>query len=183
MNLSPFKQDIDELLHEFVQSEPTTLNDLKRVWFSRKFSYIYIYEATPTNLAFFMQSLYTHTIGHMVNADSLLGRQGGLYCLYCIYETQPFKPPFKIYLSLGEPRKLKCLVADAKEKGVRVVPTLVKRMLEKKYVSVWVCRLKPRLGYLLRRVEQYLHMDLSMESDLNVLKKMSAEYAVVKKSH
>ncbi|XWS70732.1 hypothetical protein CRYUN_Cryun03dG0073500 [Craigia yunnanensis] len=103
MDLSPFKQDIDELIHEFVQSESTTLNDIKRIWLSRKFSYIY--EASPsTNLTFFMQSLYAHTIGHMVNADSLSCTLGGLYCLYCLYclyETQPFKPPFRIYFSLG----------------------------------------------------------------------------------
>ncbi|XVE98375.1 hypothetical protein REPUB_Repub03eG0101400 [Reevesia pubescens] len=130
MDLSPFKQDIDELIHEFVQNESTTLNDMKRVWLLRKFSYIY--EASPsTNLAFFMQSLFAHTIGHMENVDSLSCRIGGLYCLYCLYETQPFNPPFKIYLSLGELKKLKSLVAEAKKKGIRVVPTLVKRMLEK----------------------------------------------------
>ncbi|KAE8675874.1 Raffinose synthase family protein isoform 1 [Hibiscus syriacus] len=60
MDLSPFKQDIDELIHEFVQSESSTLNDTKRIWLSMKFSYIY--EASPTNLAFFTQSLYAHII-------------------------------------------------------------------------------------------------------------------------
>ena len=44
------------------QNESTTLADMKRVWLSKKFSYIY--EASPsTNLAFFMQSLYAHCIG------------------------------------------------------------------------------------------------------------------------
>ncbi|XP_039031614.1 uncharacterized protein LOC120166431 [Hibiscus syriacus] len=126
MDLSPFKQDIDELIHEFVQSESSTLNDTKRIWLSMKFSYIY--EASPTNLAFFTQSLYAHIIGHIINVDSLTCRLGGLYCLY---ETQPFKPPFKIYLPLGETKKLTSLVSEAKEMGIRVVPTLVKRMLEK----------------------------------------------------
>ena len=99
MDLSPFKQDIDELIDEFAQvpfilflfliifllcdtvnvcvyvcvivlifgsfcdsqDELTTLADMKRVWLSRKFTYIY--EACPsTNLSFFMQSLYAHTI-------------------------------------------------------------------------------------------------------------------------
>ena len=103
MDLSPFKQDIDELIDEFAQvyfyflklffmiqffffklkeeeeeeeeeekcsntfsfcesqGELTALADMKRVWLSRKFSYIY--EASPsTNLSFFIQSLYAHTI-------------------------------------------------------------------------------------------------------------------------
>ncbi|XVF83190.1 hypothetical protein PTKIN_Ptkin16aG0114200 [Pterospermum kingtungense] len=202
MDLSPFKQDIDELIHEFVQSESTTLNDMKRIWLSRKFSYIY--EATPsTNLAFFMQSIYAHTIGHMVNADSLSCRLGGLYCLYCLYETQPFKPPFKIYLSLGELNKLKSLVAEAKEMGIRVVPTLVKRMLEKNvflfgFVDLNEGSVSETINSLTKlqdariqvayeklfsdtAIEQYLHMDMGMEVDLNMLKKMSTEYAMAKK--
>lgn len=95
----------------------------------------------------------------MISTAELSRRLGGLYCLYCLYETQPFKPPFRIYLSLGrfalqnlfqlflsyllfiwlifkfyitgELKKLKALVVEAKEKDIRVVPTLVKRMLDK----------------------------------------------------
>jgi hypothetical protein len=44
------------------QDESKTLADMKRVWISKKFSYIY--EACPsTNLAFFMQSVYAHCVG------------------------------------------------------------------------------------------------------------------------
>lgn len=39
--------------------------------------------------------------GYMLSTASLSHRLGGLYCLYCLYETQPFKPPYKIYLSIG----------------------------------------------------------------------------------
>lgn len=39
--------------------------------------------------------------GYMISTASLSHRLGGLYCLYCLYEVQPFKPPFKIYLSIG----------------------------------------------------------------------------------
>lgn len=119
--------------------------------------------------------------GYMIGTASLSHRLGGLYCLYCLYETQPFKPPFKIYLSLGagvfylsilnsisssfllylwfmykhgssycfvicfhfaaqftyipaltgELKKLKNLVVVSKEKGLKVVPALVRRMLKK----------------------------------------------------
>jgi snRNA-activating protein complex subunit 1 len=44
------------------------LADMKRVWLSKKFSYIY--EASPSsNLAFFMQSLYSHSIGSALFYD------------------------------------------------------------------------------------------------------------------
>ncbi|OUZ99853.1 Small nuclear RNA activating complex (SNAPc) [Macleaya cordata] len=201
MDLTPFKLDIDELIHEFSESKSTTLADMKRIWLSRKFSFIY--EARPTtNVTFFMQSLYAHSIGHMLSKDSLSQRLGGLYCLYCLYETQPFKPPFRIYLSLGELQRLKHLVVDAKEEKIMVVPALVKRMLDKNVflfgfvdinegsVSERVkeinnlqnARMQVAYNKLLTntRIEQFLHMDLGMELDQKVLKKMSTEYAAAK---
>lgn len=130
MNMDCFKKDIGELIAQFTQDESKTLADMKRVWISKKFSYIY--EASPSkNLAFFMQSLYAHCIGYMVSNGSLSYKLGGLYCLYCLYETQPFKPPFKVYISLGELKNLSILVIDAKANGIGVVPTSVKRMLER----------------------------------------------------
>ncbi|KAL5732900.1 hypothetical protein ACOSP7_032241 [Xanthoceras sorbifolium] len=202
MNLTPFKQDIDELIEEFVEGELTTLDDMKRVWLSRKFSYIY--EASPSkNLAFFMQSLYAHAISHMISTTSLSRRLGGLYCLYCLYETQPSKPPFKIYISFGELKKLKDLVVKAKGNGIRVVPALVKRMLEKNIflfgsvdlnegsVNETVNQLtelqnaRVQLAYdklfASSRIEQFLHMDLGMEVDLDVVQRMSNQYAKAKK--
>uniref|UniRef100_A0A6M2EEV9 Small nuclear RNA activating complex polypeptide 1 n=1 Tax=Populus davidiana TaxID=266767 RepID=A0A6M2EEV9_9ROSI len=202
MDLSPFKLDIDELINEFVEGEFTTLADMKRVWLSRKFTYIF--EASPpTKLAFFMQSLYAHTIGHMISTSSLSQRLGGLYCLYCLYETQPFKPPFKIYFSLGELKKLKTLVINSKEHGIKVVPALVKRMLEKNtflfgFVDLHEGSVSETVNELTElqdarvqvaykklfddtRIEQFLHMDMGMEFDLEMLKKMSTEYAEAKK--
>ncbi|KAF2318089.1 hypothetical protein GH714_041440 [Hevea brasiliensis] len=202
MGLSPFKQDIDELINEFVEGESTTFADMKKVWLTRKFTYIF--DAIPsTNMAFFMQSLYAHTIGYMVSTGSLSKRLGGLYCLYCLYETQPFKPPFKIYLSLGELKKLKILVIDAKEQGIKVVPTLVNRMLEKNvflfgFVDLNAASVSQTVNQLTElqnarvqlaykklfantRIEQFLHMDLGMELDFNTLKKTSTEYAEAKK--
>ncbi|KAL4654153.1 hypothetical protein ACB092_01G357600 [Castanea dentata] len=202
MDLSPFKLDIDELIGEFAEGESTALADMKRVWLSRKFSYIY--EASPSsNLAFFMQSLYAHSIGYIVGNASLSRRLGGLYCLYCLYETQPFKPSFRIYLSLGELKKLTNLVVDAKEKGINVVSALVKRMVEKKmflFGSVEMnegsvtetvnqltelqnARIQVAYDKLFAntRIEHFLRMDLGTEVDLNVLQKMSKEYAESKK--
>ncbi|KAF8389132.1 hypothetical protein HHK36_025818 [Tetracentron sinense] len=225
MNLTPFKLDIDELINEFseviiffqfkhllkLQGNSKTLADMKRVWLSRKFSFIY--EASPsTNLAFFMQSLYAHSIGHMVSTASLSHRLGGLYCLYCLYETQPFKPPFKIYLSLGELKRLKNLVVDAKEEHIKVVPALIKRMLERNmllfgFVDINEGSLTERVQEITNlqnahmhiayekyiansynfimllantRIEHFLHMDLGMELDLKLLKKMSTEYEEAK---
>ncbi|KAF7833757.1 small nuclear RNA activating complex (SNAPc), subunit SNAP43 [Senna tora] len=215
MNLISFRKDIDELIDEFTQGGSTTFAEMKRVWLSKKFTYIY--EASPsTNLGFFMQSLYAHSIGtcltletlfcsyagYMVGNASLSHRLGGLYCLYCLHETQPFKPPFRVYLSLGELRKLRLLVADAKAENIRVVPTLVKRMLERKMflfgsvdlvegsVTDTVNQLQQLQNARIQvayeklfdstSIENYIHMDLGMEVDLNLLKKMSSEYAEAK---
>ncbi|XP_043714178.1 uncharacterized protein LOC122662574 [Telopea speciosissima] len=201
MDLTSFKLDIDELIHDFSESNSKTLHDMKKIWLSRKFSYIY--EAKPTaNLGFFMQSLYAHSIGHMVSEDSLSCRLGGLYCLYCLYETQLFKPPFKIYLSLGELKKLKSLVVDAKKESLKVVPALVKRMLAKNmflfgFVDINEASATDRVNEINKlqdarmqiayeklfantRIDHFLHMDLGMELDLKMLNKMSTEYARAK---
>ncbi|KAK3038054.1 hypothetical protein RJ639_032033 [Escallonia herrerae] len=130
MDMKPFKLDIDELIHDFAEGGSTALADMKRVWLSRMFSFIF--EASPsTNLACFMQSLYSHSIGYMASTASLSHRLGGFYCLYCLHETQPFKPPFKIYLSLGELKRLKNLVIDAKKRDIKVGMELDVDMLKK----------------------------------------------------
>ncbi|XP_057742028.1 uncharacterized protein LOC130960602 [Arachis stenosperma] len=201
MNIDFFKRDIDELIGEFTQNESTTLADMKRVWLSKKFSYIY--ESSPaSNLAFFMQSLYAQCIGYMCGTASLSQRLGGLYCLYCLYETQPFKPPFKVYLSLGEVKKLRTLVVDAKANDIKVVPPLVKRMLGRNMFlfgavdltedsvretvnelqQLQNARIKLAYEKLFHStpIDNYVHMDLGMEVDLGKLQKMSSEYAQAK---
>lgn len=201
MDFSPFKQDIDELIQEFEQGQLTTLSDMKRIWLDWKFSYIF--QALPsTNLALVMQTLYNHSISYMDINKSLSNRLGALYCLYCLYETQPFKPPFKIYLSLGELKGLKALVVAAKEWGIRVVSTVVKRMLEKNaflFGSVNISEYsgkerikgivdtqKACLKLLNEKLlgntdtESYLHMDMGMELDVEVLMKISKEYEAIK---
>ncbi|CAL9077655.1 uncharacterized protein LOC135671637 [Musa acuminata AAA Group] len=201
MDLRPFKLDIDELVDEFNEGNHTTLADMKKMWMAKKFSYIY--EAKPiSNEAIFMQSLYSYSISHMVSTGSLSTRLGGFYCLYCLYETQPYKPAFKIYLSLCELKRLKILVIDAKKIGIAIVPALVKKMLDKNmFLFGFVDRVD---GYESQRVdeimklenkriqiayekllgntliEDYLHMDLGMELELSTLKKMSKEYAEAK---
>lgn len=201
MDLKPFKLDIDELINEFAQAESTTLADMKRIWLSRKFSFIF--EARPsTNLACFMQSLYAHCIGYMVSTGSLSHRLGGLYCLYCLHETQPFKPPFRIYLSLGELKRLKNLVVDAKKNEITVVSALVKSMLERNlflFGSVDLnqgsvtervdeltvlqnarVRVANKKLFADTRIEEFIHMDMGMELDVDLLKKMSMDYAAAK---
>ncbi|KAL2921719.1 UDP-N-acetylmuramate--L-alanine ligase, partial [Bienertia sinuspersici] len=113
---------------------------------------------------------------------------------YCV----PFKPPFKIYVSLGELRRLKALVVNAKEKGIKTVSVLVKRMLEKNaflfgFVNINDYSENERINelvdmqnaYIMKmhekllvdtEIERYLHLDMGMELDLEVLMKMSKEY-------
>ncbi|CAO2841191.1 unnamed protein product [Amaranthus hypochondriacus] len=201
MDFSPFKLDIDELIKEFAEGELQSFSDMKRLWLERKFSYIF--EAQPsTSVIIFMQILYSHTISYMICTNSLSQRLGALYVLYCLFEAQPFKPPFKIYLSLGELRNLKALVVNTKQKGIKVVSVIVKRMLEKnaflfgfvnindyagnernkEVVNVQNARIKKMQEILLSNteIEQYLHMDMGTELDLEALMKMSKEYAGIK---
>ncbi|KAK1316555.1 hypothetical protein QJS10_CPA05g01573 [Acorus calamus] len=184
IGLTPLKLDLDELLEEFSGHGWTSLSHMKSLWRSRKFSFIY--EAKPSsNLALFMQSLFAHSIGYMVKTDALARRLGGLYCLYL---TQPFKPPFKIYLSLGELKRLKCLVVDAKQNGVEVVPVLIKQMLEKNMflfgcVEIADDVVSERVNEMTRLQNLQLQVAYQREwrLDLKGIKEMSTEYARSKK--
>ncbi|KAI3906149.1 hypothetical protein MKW92_031490 [Papaver armeniacum] len=119
MGVTPFKLDIDELMHEFSD----------KIWRSQKLSFIYEVRLR-NNEAFFMQSLYAHSIGHNISKDSFSQILGGFYSLYCLHETQPVKPPFRIYLSL-EFQSLNRFVVEAKKQEIFVVPALVKKILDK----------------------------------------------------
>ncbi|KAG6533788.1 uncharacterized protein LOC121981524 [Zingiber officinale] len=199
MDLASFKLDVDELLDKFTDGNYTTLADMKRLWMSKRFSYIF--EAKPSSKeGLFMQSLYSYSIRHMVSVGAFSRRLGGLYCLYCLYETQPYHPYFKIYLSLDELKSLKMLVVDAKTMGIGVVPALVKRMLDKdtflfgsvdnvggyqivdeaikvenKCVQIAYERLMENT-----EIDHYLQMDLGRELEFDTLKKMSEENAEAK---
>ncbi|CAH2064239.1 unnamed protein product [Thlaspi arvense] len=198
-NLSLFKLDIDELIDEFVEGDMTMFDDMKRVWGSRKFSYIY--EAIPnTNLAFFMQSLYAHAIGHMVSiGESFSRRLGGLYCLYCLHEIQPFKPKFRIYISLQELGKFRDLIVEAKDEGVEIATAVAKQMLDKNVfifggVEVNEASAIEKLNHstelhnaLVRcaintllsdtEIKHYINLDMGKEVELSSLQRRSREYA------
>ncbi|CAN4103527.1 unnamed protein product [Withania somnifera] len=201
MDLKPFKLDIDELINEFAKGGSPTFAEMKGLWAYKKFSYIF--EASPSkDQACFIQSLYAYCSGYMVSVNPLLSRLGGLYCLYCLYETQPFKPPFKIYISLGELKNLRNVVADAKAEDVKVVPALVKRMLDRNmflfgFVDVNESSAAERLDELTEiqnasiqiackklfantRIEHFTHMDMGSELEVDLLKQKSAEYARAK---
>ncbi|KAL6847042.1 hypothetical protein ACP4OV_022895 [Aristida adscensionis] len=203
MDLNPFKLDIDELLADYAKESYTTLSDFKRVWMEKKFSYIY--EGRPkTNSGVFMQSLFLHCIGHMTSSqNSLPQRLAGLYCLYCLYECQPYRPQFKIYLCIEECKQLKDFVITAKQNGVRIVPALVKRMLDKgmflfgfnnflgdngeKQVEELTAFQNKRVKFASDKlfantqIERYIHMDLGEEFELDSIKKLSKDYAEAKK--
>ncbi|XP_076908431.1 uncharacterized protein LOC143565315 [Bidens hawaiensis] len=181
MDISPFKLDIDDLINEFAEGNMTLLDDMKRLWLSKKFSCIF--EAKPTSkFGFFMQSLYARCIGYMTSTASISQRLGGLYCLYCLHETQPFKRPFKIYLCLREMKRLKELVIDAKKESISVVPVLVNSMVERNLFLYGAIDLKEdsvedrvneltymqnaRIEHANKRlfvdtqIERYIHMDM-----------------------
>ncbi|GKE05879.1 small nuclear RNA activating complex, subunit SNAP43 protein [Tanacetum coccineum] len=128
MNLQPFRLDIDDLINAFAEGKMTLLADMKTLWFDKKISCIF--EAKPTTKSgLFMQSLYAHCLGYMASAKSISHRLGGLYCLYCLHETQPFEPTFRIYLSPWQLKRLKELVADAKKENIELVYRFVNNMI------------------------------------------------------
>ncbi|KAM0857359.1 hypothetical protein ACQ4PT_048541 [Festuca glaucescens] len=203
MDLAPFKLDIDELLDDYAKENCTSFTDFKRVWMAKKFSYIY--EGRPkTNSGVFMQSLFLHCIGHMTCQRSLCQRLAGLYCLYCLYECQPYKPHFKIYLSLEECKQLKEFIMEAKQSGIGLVPALVKRMLDKGMFLFGFINLLGDRGakqldefnaFQTKRVKfvcdklfantqigRYMHTDLGEEFELDTIKKLSMDYAKAKES-
>jgi snRNA-activating protein complex subunit 1 len=201
MDLAPFKLDIDELLDDYAKEHCTSFTDFKRAWMAKKFSYIY--EGRPkTNSGVFMQSLFLHCIGHMASQSSLSQRLAGLFCLYCLYECQPYKPHFKIYLSLEESKQLKEFIAEAKQRGIGLVPALVKRMLDKGMFLFGFINLLGDHGakqvdelnaFQTKRVKfacdklfantqigRYTHTDLGEELELDTIKKLSMDYAKAK---
>uniref|UniRef100_A0ACD6A0V4 Uncharacterized protein n=1 Tax=Avena sativa TaxID=4498 RepID=A0ACD6A0V4_AVESA len=201
MDLAPFKLDIDELLDDYAKENCTSFANFKRVWMAKKFSYIY--EGRPkTNSGVFMQSLFLHCIGHMTSQSSLPQRLAGLYCLYCLYECQPYKPHFKIYLSLEESKKLKDFVIEAKQSGIGLVPALVKRMLDKGMFLFGFINLLGDHGakqvdelnefqnkrvkfacdklFANTQIGRYTHTDLGAEVELDTIKKLSMDYAKAK---
>lgn len=201
MDLNPFRLDIDELINDFAKGEMTSFTDMKTLWLSKKFSCVF--EAMPnTKLGFVMQSLYAHCLGYMTSTDSISHRLGGLYCLYCLHETQPFNPPFRIYLSPWQLKRLKELVIDAKKENVGVVSVLVNAMLDQNLFLFGAVDLKEgsaeervnelidvqnaRVQHANKRlfadteIERYIHMDMGKEVDLESLKKMAIDYAMAK---
>ncbi|KAJ1266158.1 hypothetical protein BS78_08G129600 [Paspalum vaginatum] len=203
LDISPFKLDIDELIADFAKENSMSLADFKRVWMAKRFSYIY--EGRPSsNPGFFMQSLFLHCIGHLTSQSSLPQRLAGLYCLYCLYQCQPYKPQFRIYLSLEECRQLKDFVVTAKQHGLRLVPALVKRMLDKgmflfgymnllgddngeKQVEELTALQNKRVELACEKLfkntqaQSYMHMDLGAEFELDSIQKLSKEYEEAKK--
>ncbi|KAK4742774.1 hypothetical protein SAY87_000775 [Trapa incisa] len=205
MDMSPMKKDIDELIDEFAQGESTSFSDMKRVWASKKFTLIY--DATPnpgyssaSNVAFFMQSLFAHCLGNYVASSlSLSHRLGGFYCLYCLHELQPIKPHYMIYICLRDLKNIKELVTAAKERGIAVVLTIIKRMLERNMflfgaVDVNEISFTERINHLTglqnarvqfayeklfatTPIERVLHMDMGLEEDIKNIDKMLSEYA------
>ena len=59
------------------------------------------FKVTVSLFVFVVVNQFRLYAGHMVSDGDFSRKLGGLYCLYCLFGTQPYKPCFKIYLSLG----------------------------------------------------------------------------------
>lgn len=132
MDLSAASRDIHELVEAFAQQEGMWLWQMKELWKGRGFSFIH--EACPkdTTQAFFMQSLYSSALGHVKSVEKTLSwKLGGLYVLYCLYETQYVEPFYLIYLSLEDLEKLHGLVKELRQiehaEALKVVRTMLRK--------------------------------------------------------
>ncbi|KAH9300770.1 hypothetical protein KI387_012353, partial [Taxus chinensis] len=202
MDMTPFKLDIDELVDEFTQIEATTLAQMKTIWCNRKFSFIHEARPTDKDSAFFMQTLYDRAISHMVAGGALSKKLAGLYALYCLYETQLFDRPFKIYLSLRDLEKLNVLVVDAKQNGVGIAISVVKKMLDKNmflfgFVEVDEELVSKTANAMAKQqhehlqvasekllsnvpIQKHVHMNLGTDLRLDELGKLASDYSKAK---
>ncbi|XP_078437154.1 small nuclear RNA activating complex (SNAPc), subunit SNAP43 protein isoform X1 [Wolffia australiana] len=199
VDVTAFEKDIEELLDEFELCGSLLFSAFKKVWLSRKFSYVFEGRPAMHNSGVFMQCLYSHCIGTMSKSGTLSRRLGGLYCLYSLHEVQPFKPSFKIYISLAELKRLRQLVLDSKKEGLELVSALVNRMMERQSFlfgsvdAVHSDSLKQRVDEVKKlqnrlletaydkllacsQIEDYLRMNLGQELELNQVKRMSSDY-------
>ncbi|KAJ7529815.1 hypothetical protein O6H91_15G067200 [Diphasiastrum complanatum] len=131
MDWSAVTKDVQELVEEFSDIGGTELSQMKFLWSFRSFSFIH--EARPKDVtpAFFMQTLYSCALGHIVHGESLCSKLGGLYILYMLFETQQYEPPFLIYISPEELEALIFLVKEIEAKSIGIALRVVKRMLDK----------------------------------------------------
>ncbi|XP_024398800.1 uncharacterized protein [Physcomitrium patens] len=132
MDLSAAGRDIHELVEAFAQAEEMSLRQLKELWKIRGFSFIH--EACPkdTTQAFFMQSLYSSALGHVKCVERTLSwKLGGLFVLYCLYETQYVEPFYLIYLSLEDLERLHGLVKELRRiehaEALKVLRTMLRK--------------------------------------------------------
>lgn len=132
MDLSAATRDVHELVASFAEQDAMSLYQLKELWKSRGFSFIH--EACPkdTTQAFFMQSLYSSALGHVKSVENTLSwKIGGLFVLYCLYETQYVEPYYLIYLSLEDLENLHGLVKELQRiehrEGLKVVRTMLRK--------------------------------------------------------
>ncbi|KAH0639664.1 hypothetical protein KY285_036250 [Solanum tuberosum] len=104
---------------------------------------------------------------------------------------------FRQFHLTGELKNLRNVVAEAKAKDVKVVPAVVKRMLDRNmflfgFVDVNESSAAERLDELSEvqnasiqiacknRIEHFTHMDMGLELEVDLLKQKSADYASAK---
>ncbi|CAH8320522.1 unnamed protein product [Eruca vesicaria subsp. sativa] len=63
--------------------------------------------------------------------DEFVETWRGLYCLYCLHETQPFKPKFRIYISLEELGRFWDLIVESKDRVVEIANAVARQMLDR----------------------------------------------------
>ncbi|XP_047939474.1 uncharacterized protein LOC125187012 isoform X4 [Salvia hispanica] len=164
MDLKPFKLDIDELIHEFTQCESSAFAEFKRVWLSRRFSYIF--EAAPST-----------NQGYMVSPDSFFNRLGELKQLKnLVIEAKAAGVNVVTALVKGMLERNMFLFGfvgvdeGSPAERVNEVTGQHNARIQAAY----------KMLFSNSRLEHFIHMDLGTELDVDLFKKRSSEYAAAK---
>jgi len=144
--------------YAWLQDELTTLADMKRVWATKKFSYIY--EARPSsNSAFFMQSLFSQAIGMLSFvsfwfSDLIFSVTGNRCCYkwillgWCIFPILVSFIDFNLWLQVIWLQKLLYHEDWAGSIAFTVFMKLSRTNLASRFICLLVCLLKYAVMFL-----------------------------------
>nr|GLL16827.1 uncharacterized protein LOC109184283 [Ipomoea trifida] len=164
MDLKPFKLDIDELISEFAEGGSTTLAEMKKVWLSKKFSFIF--EASPsTNQACFMQSLFAYSVGELKRLQNLVAdaKANNINVVCALVKRMLDRNMFLFgFVDINE--------GSATER-VNELTEIQNARVQTAYAKLFANT----------KVEHFTHLDMGMELDADLIKQRSTEYAMAKR--
>ncbi|XP_078437155.1 small nuclear RNA activating complex (SNAPc), subunit SNAP43 protein isoform X2 [Wolffia australiana] len=162
VDVTAFEKDIEELLDEFELCGSLLFSAFKKVWLSRKFSYVFEGRPAMHNSGVFMQCLYSHCIGGLQEPCQRVGHcpEDLEDCTASILSMRMMERQSFLFGSVD------AVHSDSLKQRVDEVKKLQNRLLETAYDKLLACS----------QIEDYLRMNLGQELELNQVKRMSSDY-------